>query len=282
MNRTFLLILLFITNLFSLEKTIVFGIPPWIEKSLLEESAIPLIKHIENNIGIPVEFDIANDYSDAIKKLKVKKYDIAILGGISYVRATKIIPDLNYIGTVQRRGIDGKLKNYFQSLLLVRKDRGINTLKDLKGKKFAFSDFQSDSGYVYPMYYFKMKNIIPKNHFSKIFMLKKLTKVAKAVAEGAIDGGATFDGAYDLVNSQYGDNLKVLDKIGDIPNELMVAGSHLEKKLLKRIEKAVLSYRFETIVPETYVIANRFIKLDDSAYDLLRKVESSIVGKKEK
>ena len=44
-----------------------------------------------------------------------------------------------------------KLVDDYKSEILVKKDSGINSLKDLKGKKIALQDVTSTAGYTFPI-----------------------------------------------------------------------------------------------------------------------------------
>src|SRR5947209_11454128 len=70
-----------------------------------------------------------------------------------------------------RKDDSGQLATTYKSQILVRTDSGINTLADLKGKKFAFVDALSASGYVYPTLVVKNKTgQEPKTFFSQTLL----------------------------------------------------------------------------------------------------------------
>ncbi|MCV6608777.1 MAG: phosphate/phosphite/phosphonate ABC transporter substrate-binding protein [Campylobacterales bacterium] len=281
MNKSVFLFLLLLSHLISSEKVLALGVSPWIEKQQLIEAGKPFVNHLEKKLNMKIDFHIGKDYGDTINKIKFKKFDIAIIGTSAYIEIKKIIPTIKYIATVQNRGKNGGLKSNYRSFIVVKKDSGYRTLDDLKGKKFAFTDFKSNGGYIYPSYYLKKKGITPKKYFSKVYMLKKHTKVAEAIGKGAIDGGAIYDKAYYIVNERLKGSLKVLEQVAVIPNELVVLAPHIEKKLQKKIEKAILSYRYESINNNEYVIANRFIKLKKSAYNNVIKIKRTLSQKDE-
>jgi len=46
-----------------------------------------------------------------------------------------------------------------RGVILVRKDSGINSIRDMKGKRFAFVDKATTAGYLSPLAYFKKMGI---------------------------------------------------------------------------------------------------------------------------
>jgi len=58
-------------------------------------------------------------------------------------------------------------------VIISLKTASIHSLKDLNGKRFAFVDYQSASGYLYPMALLEKNGLNPEKNFSRIFMLKK-------------------------------------------------------------------------------------------------------------
>jgi len=80
----------------------------------------------------------------------------------------------------------------YRSQIVARADSGINSLDDLKGKKFAFVDPASASGFLFPNALLAQKGIDYKNYFADTIFAGGHDKVIIAVANKQVDGGATF------------------------------------------------------------------------------------------
>ena len=63
-------------------------------------------------------------------------------------------------------------------------------LAELRGKVFAYSDPDSNSGYLYPQYVLTMLGEKPSTFFSRTFFTWAHRKVVEAVGVGLADGGA--------------------------------------------------------------------------------------------
>ncbi|HEY9011902.1 MAG TPA: phosphate/phosphite/phosphonate ABC transporter substrate-binding protein, partial [Devosia sp.] len=90
----------------------------------------------------------AADYDGVIQGLLGGTLDIAGLGASGYAAVYLQDPDAvePFVTTVQTDGSTG-----YHSVMLTRKDSGIKTLADAKGKKLGYADPDSTSGYLIPL-----------------------------------------------------------------------------------------------------------------------------------
>ena len=104
----------------------------------------PLVKYLEKQLGMKVEFIPVNDYPAAVEALVNKQVEMVWFGGFTHVQAQlrsggKIIP-------IAQREEDTK----FRSVFIAQTDSGIKTLADLKGKQVSFGSASSTSGHLMP------------------------------------------------------------------------------------------------------------------------------------
>jgi phosphonate transport system substrate-binding protein len=146
--------------------------------------------------------------------------------------------------------LDGttQLSPTYQSQILVRADSGITDLKGLQGKKFAFVDTLSASGYVYPLLTIKNKvGQEPRTFFAPngIIFAGGHPQAALAVYQGTVDGAATFiDVRTQLVaaNPDIMTKLKVIDTAGPIPNDGVSLQKDFPAELGKTVKQALIDY----------------------------------------
>src|SRR5690242_15728795 len=108
----------------------------------------PLREFLEKAIGKPVKLVIPTNYNATIEGMGNSSIDVAYFGALSYVKAHErygVVP-------LVQRDIDRQ----FHSLFITQAGSGIQSLADLKGKRFAFGDINSTSGHLMP--YLAMKN----------------------------------------------------------------------------------------------------------------------------
>jgi phosphonate transport system substrate-binding protein len=89
----------------------------------------------------------AADYDGTIQGLLGGTLDYAELGASGYAKVYLEDPEAvePILTTVQTDGATG-----YYSVMLARKDSGINTIEDMKGKKLGFADPDSTSGFLVP------------------------------------------------------------------------------------------------------------------------------------
>jgi phosphonate transport system substrate-binding protein len=146
--------------------------------------------------------------------------------------------------------LDGSvvLSPTYQSQILVRSDSGITDLKGLQGKKFAFVDTLSASGYVYPVLTIKNKvGQEPKTFFAAngIIFAGGHPQAALAVYQGNVDGAATFiDVRTQLVaaNPDIMTKTKVIDTAGPIPNDGVALQKDFPADIGKIVTQALIEY----------------------------------------
>src|SRR5205814_8459404 len=104
------------------------------------------------------------------------------------------------LGALRVDPVSKQLSTSYSSQILVRADSGINDLNGLKGKKFAFVDPLSASGYVYPTLAIKNKTgQEPKTFFGtdNITFAGGHPQAATFLYQKKVDGAATFIDARD-------------------------------------------------------------------------------------
>jgi len=147
-----------------------------------------------------------------------------------------------------RKDDSGQLATTYKSQILVRSDSGINDINGLKGKKFAFVDTLSASGYVYPTLVIKNKTgQEPKTFFGAngIIFAGGHPQAALAVYQGTVDGAATFIDARDglvAANPDIKTKTKVIDTAGPIPNDGVALRKDFPDDVGKQVKQALVDY----------------------------------------
>jgi phosphonate transport system substrate-binding protein len=145
-----------------------------------------------------------------------------------------------------RKDDTGQLATTYKSQILVRTDSGINSLADLKGKKFAFVDPLSASGYVYPTLAIKNKTgQEPKTFFSATTFAGSHPNAALAVYNKQVDGAAMFIDARDSLvaaNADIKTATKVIDTAGPIPNDGVALRKGFPDDVGKTVKQALMDY----------------------------------------
>lgn len=132
----------------------------------------------------------AADYDGVIQGLLGGTLDEAELGASGYAKIALANPDVvtPVLTTVQTDGSTG-----YYSIMVARKDSGIKTLKDLKGKKLGFADPDSTSGYLVPTVTLPEAIGAPiKDYFASTGFGGGHENLVLEVLKGTFDAGTTF------------------------------------------------------------------------------------------
>lgn len=127
----------------SLPSVITIGVIPGGNPENLREQGLNLAKELQSKLNIPVNIYISKNYAGLIEAMKTKKVDFAFFSSMTYVTAEQ---------QAQAKVLLKKVwdEPFYYSAIITPKKSGIRKLKDLKGKRIAFVDDKSSSGYLYP------------------------------------------------------------------------------------------------------------------------------------
>lgn len=104
--------------------------------------------YTEELLGVPTRLFTAADYNGVIQGLIGGTLDLAWLGASAY--AAVFVEDPEAVEPVLvKTNLDGTYT--YHSIGFARTDSGIASLEDMAGKKFAFADPNSTSGYLIPL-----------------------------------------------------------------------------------------------------------------------------------
>ncbi len=149
----------------------------------LARKAAPLVKYLEQKLGMKVEYTPVSDYAAAVEALANKQVDMAWFGGFTFVQANvrsggKAVP------LVQREE-DEKFKSVF-----ITSEPSINSLADLKGKTLSFGSASSTSGHLMPRSFMLDAKIDPDKDLKRVAFSGAHDATIAAVAAGKVDAGA--------------------------------------------------------------------------------------------
>ncbi len=140
-------------------------------------------RYLANRLGRPVRFVQRQTYRQIVELLHDGDLDAAWLCGYPYVRYRD---EFELLAVPVFRGHS----TYHSYLIVPAADHRTRQLSDLQGKIFAYSDPDSNSGYLYPQVAMIRQGIQPRYFFSRTFFTWSHRDVVRAVADGVADAGA--------------------------------------------------------------------------------------------
>ncbi len=241
----------------------------------LSESGQKLEKYLNAELDFSIKVELPYNYIAVVEAFGSKRADAAIINTFGYILANDKYQVQARLKFVNR----GREEYYGQIIAHVD---GPKTIAELNGKKFAFVDPASTSGYMLPLRLFKNENIKIKEHM----FAGKHDSVVQAVYQRKVDAGATFythpdpDGtpkdARWLLRTQYPDiyeKVKILKLTGPIPNDPLVFRKDVPEEMKQKIINALLKYikteEGKKILLDMYHITD-FKEAKDADYDIVR------------
>ncbi len=207
--------------------------------------------YIEKTLRRPVRLAPGKSYDDLLGEFGEGKVDVFFGGGYTY----QLAKEKYGAQPVAQWKIDGK--SHFQSYIFVRKESGIEDLRQLQGRRFAFTDPLSTSGYLVPRVSMaKEAGIRDLNtFFSEVKFKQNYRDVIDAVLNGEVDAAAVASYQFDGFGRR-AQGLRVIWKSPPLPFGFLFAnGQTLTETEIAEIRKAFLSIGK---TPETESLAKVF------------------------
>lgn len=240
-----------------------------------------------------IKSSIPASYIAVVEAFGTNKADFAALNTFSYVLAKDVKKyDVEAILTVVR----GKNERSYKGQIIAHVDSGVDSVEDLNGRKFGFTDPASTAGFIMPSKLFKDKGV----EIGEAVFGKKHDIVVTMVYQRQVDAGATYysppktvveDGvektvirdARAKVKTQFPDvedKVKIVGFTDDIPNDPWVIRKNIfeeperNRELEEAIAEALIAFAAtpegKKALDELYSITG-LVRASDDTYDPLRK-----------
>ncbi|WP_436867895.1 phosphate/phosphite/phosphonate ABC transporter substrate-binding protein [Mammaliicoccus sciuri] len=247
----------------------------------LEAKAKPLEKLLSKELDIPVKVSVSTNYNTIVEAMKSKKVDVGFLPPTAYTlahdqKAADVLLQAQRYGVNKDGSNNDKLVKSYKSQFVVKKDSGIKSLKDMKGKKIALQDVTSTAGYTYPVAELLKEGINPINDM-KITNVKGHDQAIIALLNGDVDVAVTFQDARNIVKKDQPNVFKdteIVELTEDIPNDTISVRSDMDDKFRDKLKKAFKNIaktkEGHKIVSEVYSHEG-YVDSKDSEFDIVRE-----------
>jgi len=168
--------------------------------------------------------------------------------------------------------------------IIVPKDSPTQTMNDLEGKVFAFTDPLSYSGHMVIEEYLRMNNTIPEKFFKRYFYTyshdKSLWAVANKVADGASFDSQIYEYAK-IKTPELTNNVRIIASMGPAPTGPVVISKKLRPDQKEQLRHIFLTMHEDPEVSEALqgLVIDKFIIPTPSLYEPLRNLyeRSSVI-----
>jgi phosphonate transport system substrate-binding protein len=193
--------------------------------------------YLEQRLGRPVVFYKRGSYRDISQMLQQGKLDFAWTCGLPYVRHRDF---MRLLAVPVYHG-----EPLYQSYLIVpATDRTTRSVADLRGQVFAFSDPDSNSGFLYPTYALTRLGENSGSFFKKTFFTWAHSKVVEAVGVGLAQGGAVDGYVWDtlaLYHPELTGKTRIVEKSPKFGHTPFVARAFVPDKDFRAMQGVLLA-----------------------------------------
>lgn len=146
--------------------------------------------------------------------------------------------------------------SYFAGVIMTRRDSGIASLSDLKGKNILAHQKSSAGAYAFQLYHLLKNGIDPFKELMSLRQNDRQDAIVLAVMEGRIDAGFVRSGVIEslaakgkikledvVVIDERHDDLKLRHTTELYPEHFLVASGKMDRQLIDRLERTAWSLR---------------------------------------
>src|SRR5437867_8346120 len=223
-------------------------------------------------VGASVRVTVASDYAAVVEALRNRTADLAFVHPVGYVLANR-----EARATIVARNL-WHGKSSFTSRIFVRRESGIKSVEELRGKSMAFVDPASSSGYIYPMVLLMQRGLVknrdPKTFFKEVVFSGAHDASMRALLNGHVDAIASFDVAREqyLKDPAERERIVYVAESPEIPEAGIAARAGLDPAIFAKVREALLQIRapvYAGLLLRLYEI-DGFAPADDRDYDPVR------------
>ena len=231
-----------------------------------------LLDYIGKKMGREIQFIQRKTYGEINELLAKGQIDLAFICSGPYV-VGKEKYGFQLVATPEVQN-----SHFYHSYLIVNKTSAFRKLEDLRGRVFAFSDPDSNTGKLVPTYWLSQLSERPETFFEKTIYTYSHDNSIMAVAKELVDGAAV-DGLiweyYHHKNPIFTSKTRIIRKSEPYGIPPIVASSFLALDLSDRIRQVLVAMHRDPggqkILNELMI--DRFTPAQDSWYDSIRNMK---------
>lgn len=219
---------------------IVIGLIPEMDIFVQKKRYEPIARYLSQKTGAVVELKILSRYGNILNNFTSEGLDGAFFGSFTGALAIKRLG----VEPLARPEYEGGVSTYY-GLVFARKDSGIKTAQDMKGKVFVFVDKATTAGWLLPLYFFQTQGI--KDHRTW-FRETYFSGTHEDAIQDVLSGKAHLGAAKDLVfnrlakeDPRIAAELNILTTSPAVPANTLAVRHDLDPALKKAVQTSLLA-----------------------------------------
>ena len=239
------------------------------------ESYAPFLDYLEAKLNRPVELIQRRTYLEINDLIERGEVDIAFVCTSAYVEGHDTF-GMELLVAPQVSG-----KTTYNSILIVPADSQAQSMLDLRGEVFAFTDPISLTGRVYPTSLVQALGFTPEEFFARTFFTYSHDEAIRAVASGLADGAAVDSLVFQFAlarDPSLKDKVRIIHTSPDFGIPPVVVSPFTRPQVKAEIQSLFLGMANDPDAQAALLSigVDRFVPIDDSAYDGVRALLNEI------
>lgn len=234
-----------------------------------------MFDYISVKMGVPVTVVQRKTYQEMNDLVRKNSVDVAFVCSLAYVEGhDQFGMELLVIPVV-------KGEPYYYSYIIVPKGSNINSLNELKGRTFAFSDPLSNSGKLSPEYMIAKLGENPETFFRLTFFTYSHDKSIQSIADRMVDGAAVDSLVWDYENAtdpKFTSRTRIISKSPPYGISPVVVSKDIDPVLKDELRNTLLHMHEDEKGREILnsIMVDRFTEVNDSLYDSIREMKKAV------
>lgn len=199
-----------------------------------------LAGYLSDQLGLQVKLTIMSRYGEVVNRFKSLHLDGALLSSYTSMLAINEL-DLRPIANLVNLKGEATSKGY----VFVRKDSGIDSVDDMRGKSVVFVDKATTEGYVYAMSLFRQHGIYDlDSYLGRHYFSGSHASAVFAVLDGRADVGSAKDTVFEQLMSNDPSMRQELNIIGQspaVPELTLCIKSDVDPQVLGKLRTSLLN-----------------------------------------
>lgn len=239
------------------------------------ESYQALLDYLSTQLQRPVELVQRRTYAEVNDLVESGYVEVAFVCTSAYLDGRDKF-GLELLAAPQVNG-----ETTYYSVLIVPANSPAQTLADLRGKVFAFTDPMSNTGRMYPTFLVQQLGSTPEEFFGRTFFTYSHDDAIRAVADGLADGAAVDSLVYDFAIARepaLAERTRIIHRSPPFGIPPVVVGPDTRPQLKAELQNLLLGMADDPVgqIGLQAIGIERFVLIDDSAYDSARELLSAV------
>lgn len=220
-----------------------FGLAPTLGGTATEAQFRPVAEWLSRALGATVRLVVTESYETLIEAVVRKEVDLALVAPLSLVLAREQSPGILPLVSTISNG-----RTSYSGYFVVRKGSPFQAIEDLRGKRVAFVDRRSTSGWLLPRDALRRAGLDPDRDLGRVLFAGSHDAALLLLVRGEADAAAIATGVVDLT-TRLGDlevpggaaDLRILAKSGEVRYDAVTSTGTLGSAAVEKIRAAFLS-----------------------------------------